>query len=130
MTGLTRRDGWAALLAAVLALVSMGRCVGADWAYDDYRFIDWKATARRNKLTSREYKLESDQNVFLAIDSGRLMTAEVDGLTQFDHALNTALLMAHVAARGGDRGEPRAIVPTRGRGRVDVGNLAERHLIP
>lgn len=70
---------------------------------DDYRFIDWKATARRNQLTTREFQLESDQNVFLMLDSGRLMTGDVAGLSQFDLALNSALLMAHVASRGGDR---------------------------
>lgn len=70
---------------------------------DDYRFIDWKATARRNQLTTREFQLESDQNIFLMLDSGRLMTGNVAGLSQFDLALNSALLMAHVASRGGDR---------------------------
>jgi uncharacterized protein (DUF58 family) len=70
---------------------------------DDQRLVDWKATARRNKLTAREYQLESDQNIVLVLDAGRLMTAEVDGLSHFDHALNASLLMAHVAARGGDR---------------------------
>ncbi len=70
---------------------------------DDYRFIDWKATARRNQLTTREFQLESDQNIFLMLDSGRLMTGDVSGLSQFDLALNSALLMAHVASRGGDR---------------------------
>lgn len=70
---------------------------------DNYRFIDWKATARRNRLTTREFQLESDQNVFLVLDSGRLMTGLVAGLSQFDLALNAALLMAHVAKGGGDR---------------------------
>lgn len=70
---------------------------------DDTRLIDWKATARRNRLTTREYQLESDQNIFFMLDAGRLMTAFVGGMSQFDHALNSSLLMAHVAARGGDR---------------------------
>lgn len=70
---------------------------------DDYRFIDWKATARRNQLTTREFQLESDQNIFLMLDAGRLMTSDVAGLSQFDLALNSALLMAHVASTGGDR---------------------------
>lgn len=70
---------------------------------DDYRFIDWKATARRNQLTTREFQLESDQNIFMILDAGRLMTGVVSGLSQFDLALNSALLMAHVASTGGDR---------------------------
>lgn len=70
---------------------------------DDYRSVDWKATARRSVLTSREYQLESDQNIMLLVDAGRLMTAEIDGITQFDHALGAALLLSYVATRGGDR---------------------------
>lgn len=88
---------------------------------DDPRFVDWKATARRGVLTSREFQLESDQNIVLCLDAGRLMTAVVDGLSQFDHALNAGLLMAHVACRGGDRvgllcfdREVRAFVPPEG----------------
>ncbi len=70
---------------------------------DDYRSIDWKSTARRQKLTAREYQLESDQNVLFMLDAGRLMTARVGGLSQLDHALNASLMMAHVATRGGDK---------------------------
>jgi uncharacterized protein (DUF58 family) len=70
---------------------------------DEYRAIDWKATARRDKLTAREYQLESNQQLFLMLDAGRLMTAEVAGLTQFDHALNAGLMLAHVASRNGDQ---------------------------
>lgn len=69
---------------------------------DEFRSIDWKATARRQKLISREYQLESNQNVMFLLDAGRLMTAEAAGLSMFDHALNATLMLAHVAARGGD----------------------------
>jgi uncharacterized protein (DUF58 family) len=70
---------------------------------DEYRALDWKATARRQKLTSREYQLESNQNLIFMLEAGRLMTAEVGGLSHFDHALNASLMLAHVALRGGDR---------------------------
>jgi uncharacterized protein (DUF58 family) len=70
---------------------------------DEYRSIDWKATARRHKLTAREYQLESNQELVFMLDAGRMMSAEVQGLTQFDHALNAALMLGHVAARTGDR---------------------------
>jgi uncharacterized protein (DUF58 family) len=70
---------------------------------DAYRSIDWKATARRGKLVSREYQLERDQHLLLAIDTGRLLTAETDGISLFDHALNATLMLAHIASRGGDR---------------------------
>ena len=70
---------------------------------DEFRSIDWKATARRQKLISREYQLESNQNILFLLDAGRLMTARSAGLSLFDHALNATLMLSHVAARGGDR---------------------------
>ncbi|MRG95174.1 DUF58 domain-containing protein [Polyangium spumosum] len=70
---------------------------------DEYRSIDWRATARRKKLIAREYQLESDQNVVFLIDAGRLMTAEFANLSLFDHALNATLMLSHVASRGGDK---------------------------
>jgi uncharacterized protein (DUF58 family) len=69
---------------------------------DEYRSIDWKATARRQKLISREYQLESNQNLMFLLDAGRLMTAETAGMSLFDHALNATLMLAHVAAKAGD----------------------------
>ncbi|WP_437907811.1 DUF58 domain-containing protein [Sorangium sp. So ce327] len=70
---------------------------------DEFRSIDWKATARQKKIISREYQLESNQNLLFLLDAGRLMTAQTQGLSLFDHALNASLMLSHVAARGGDR---------------------------
>ncbi len=69
---------------------------------DEFRSIDWKATARRHKLIARQYQLERDQSIVFMLDAGRLMTAETSGLPLFDHALNAALMLSTVAARGGD----------------------------
>jgi len=73
---------------------------------DAQRAIDWKATARTARLISREYEDEKDQRVLLVVDCGRRMAAKDtdtdDVLSHFDHALNSALLLAHVAARQGD----------------------------
>lgn len=70
---------------------------------DDVKRVDWKATARRQKLTVREYQLESNQNLMFLLDAGRVMTGLDSGISRFDHALNASLMLAHVAARGGDR---------------------------
>ncbi len=70
---------------------------------DDIKRMDWKATARRQKLTVREYQLESNQNLMFLLDAGRVMTGLDSGISRFDHALNASLMLAHVAARGGDR---------------------------
>lgn len=69
---------------------------------DAQRAIDWKATARTQRLIAREYEEEKDQRVMLVIDCGRRMAAKDDDLSHFDHTLNAALLLAHVALRQGD----------------------------
>ena len=87
---------------------------------DSQRAIDWKATARTARLIAREYEDERDQRVLLVIDCGRRMAAKDDALSHFDHALNAALLLAHVALRQGDAvgvltmgapGTPRYVAP-------------------
>ena len=67
------------------------------------RHIDWKATARRRKLTTRAFRDEQDQQLVLLLDCGRRLRAVDDGQAHFDHALNAALLLAWVALRQGDR---------------------------
>jgi uncharacterized protein (DUF58 family) len=73
---------------------------------DPQRAIDWKATSRTARLISREYEDEKDQRVMLVVDCGRRMAAKdddaEDALSHFDHTLNAALLLAHVAVRQGD----------------------------
>jgi uncharacterized protein (DUF58 family) len=70
---------------------------------DDTRLIDWKASARRRRLIVRNQEAERNQTVLLLIDCGRLMNAEVDGVAKLDHAVNTALVLSHVALARGDR---------------------------
>ncbi len=69
---------------------------------DSLRRIDWKATARRQRLISRQYQDERNQQVVCLIDCGRHMHAKDGDLTHFDHVLNTVLLLAYVALRQGD----------------------------
>jgi uncharacterized protein (DUF58 family) len=73
---------------------------------DSQRAIDWKATSRTARLIAREYEDEKDQRVLLVVDCGRRMASKDDSaddsLSHFDHVLNSALLLAHVAARQGD----------------------------
>ena len=66
--------------------------------------MDWKATARRGHLIARNYQVERSQSVVLIVDAGRLMTSEVEGgFPRLEHALNAALVLAHVAASREDR---------------------------
>jgi uncharacterized protein (DUF58 family) len=70
---------------------------------DDARLIDWPATARRSRLIVRNQEAERHQSVLLLIDCGRLMNATEGGISKLDHAVNTALLLSHVALARGDR---------------------------
>jgi uncharacterized protein (DUF58 family) len=71
---------------------------------DEPRTIDWRATARRRKLTVRAYQANQSQRVIFLIDSGRMMAGDVgEGLSPLDHALNAMLLLAHVALIRGDQ---------------------------
>lgn len=70
---------------------------------DDIRRVDWKATARRGRLISREYQVERSQTLVLMIDAGRMLTEEVDGVAKMEHALTAALLLTRIAADYDDR---------------------------
>ena len=70
---------------------------------DEFKKIDWKATARRRKFTVREYQMEKNQNVVFMLDCGRTMTSTWDDLTALDYALNATLMLSHVAIRRGDQ---------------------------
>ena len=70
---------------------------------DDLRHIDWKATARRAKVITRQYEAERRQQVLLVLDTGRLMTADVAaGVARLDFAVQAALELAYAAAQHDD----------------------------
>jgi uncharacterized protein (DUF58 family) len=69
---------------------------------DEFRRINWKATARRAKLIAAEYETERSQYVLSVIDTGRLMRPPVGELAKLDYAINTALLLSYVAMLKGD----------------------------
>ncbi|MCH8830560.1 MAG: DUF58 domain-containing protein [Planctomycetes bacterium] len=69
---------------------------------DEFRSIDWKATARHQELISREYVVERNQNLLFLLDCGRSMCNETDGITHFDRALNAVILLSYIALRQGD----------------------------
>jgi uncharacterized protein (DUF58 family) len=69
---------------------------------DDYRTIDWKASARRARTMVRVYQPERNQPVLLLLDCGRHMAGKVDGRRKLDHAVDAALRMAKVGLDAGD----------------------------
>jgi uncharacterized protein (DUF58 family) len=70
---------------------------------DDPRHIDWKASARRRALVSRDYAVEQGQTVLILVDGGRLMTQLAGPRPRFEYALSAALMLADVAAQSHDR---------------------------
>ena len=70
---------------------------------DSLRDICWTATARRNRLTVREYRVERSQPIWIVIDCGRLMQTLTGKQTKLDFAASAALNLAQVAMFGGDR---------------------------
>ena len=76
---------------------------------DDLRDICWTATARRHHLTTRVFEIERSQAVWIVLDAGRLLRAEIEQeqkelrLSKLDYAVNAALSLAQVATQCGDR---------------------------
>lgn len=86
---------------------------------DDFRRINWPATARHHKPIAVDYQTERSQNILLVIDAGRLMATTIapgpreedaegiersgTSLTRLDYAVNASLLLAFVAQQYGDR---------------------------
>jgi uncharacterized protein (DUF58 family) len=69
---------------------------------DDFRAIDWKATARRAKPVVRVHQPEQNQPVLLLLDCGRHMAGRVHGRRKLDHAVDACLRLARVCLEAGD----------------------------
>ena len=64
---------------------------------DDYRTINWKATARKDSLMVNNFTDERSQQIYCMINKGRVMKMPFAGLTLLDHAINAALVLSNVA---------------------------------
>jgi uncharacterized protein (DUF58 family) len=64
---------------------------------DEIRSIDWKATARRGKLITRQYEDERRQRVMLVLDAGRMLTAETEGRARIEDAIEAMAQLAYRA---------------------------------
>ncbi len=66
-------------------------------AGDDYRTVNWKATARKGDLMVNNYTDEKSQHVYCVIDKSRAMRMPFDGLSLLDYAINASLILSSVA---------------------------------
>lgn len=70
---------------------------------DDYRTLNWKATARTGSWMVNNYVEQRSQQVYCIIDKGRAMKMPFEGLSLLDYAINATLVISSVAVRGQDR---------------------------
>jgi uncharacterized protein (DUF58 family) len=66
-------------------------------AGDDYRTVNWKATARQGNLMVNTYTEERSQHVYCVIDKSRAMKMPFEGLSLLDYAINASLVLSSVA---------------------------------
>jgi len=69
---------------------------------DEFRRINWRATARTQRPITNVYREERNQQVMLLLDAGRSMAATVGGAPRFEHAIDAAVAVAELATRVGD----------------------------
>jgi uncharacterized protein (DUF58 family) len=70
---------------------------------DDFRTINWKATARKNHLMVNHYQDERSQQVYSLIDKGRVMQMPFNGLSLLDYAINATLVISNIAIKKSDK---------------------------
>ncbi|RFM28968.1 DUF58 domain-containing protein [Deminuibacter soli] len=62
---------------------------------DDYRTVNWKATARKNALMVNTFTDERSQQIICLVDKGRSMKMPFDGMTLLDYAINASLVLGN-----------------------------------
>jgi uncharacterized protein (DUF58 family) len=70
---------------------------------DEFRRINWRATARSRHAVVNVFREERNQQVLLLLDASRTMAGSVEGVPRFEHALDAAIALADLCARVGDR---------------------------
>jgi uncharacterized protein (DUF58 family) len=64
---------------------------------DDYRTINWKATARKAQLMVNHFEDEKSQQIFSVIDIGRAMKMPFEEMSLLDYAINSSLVISSIA---------------------------------
>lgn len=70
---------------------------------DDYRTMNWKATARKGSLMINQYQDEKAQEVYCLIDMGRVMKMPFEGMSLLDYAINASLVISNIALNKHDK---------------------------
>jgi len=70
---------------------------------DDFRTVNWKATAKKRQLMVNQYQDERSQPIYSVIDTGRVMKMPFNGLKLLDYAINSSLAFSNVALKRNDK---------------------------
>jgi uncharacterized protein (DUF58 family) len=70
---------------------------------DDFRTVNWRATARKSHLMVNHYQDERSQQVYSVIDKGRVMQMPFNGLSLLDYAINASLVISNIAIKKSDK---------------------------
>lgn len=70
---------------------------------DEFRKIDWSATARADRLIVKTFRTERNQTVINILDNGRLMAGQVAEVPRTEHAMDAIMAVTTVATGLGDR---------------------------
>lgn len=70
---------------------------------DDYRTINWKATARKEGMMVNNFTDERSQQIYCIINKGRVMKMPFGGMTLMDYAINASLVLSNVALMKQDK---------------------------
>jgi uncharacterized protein (DUF58 family) len=72
-------------------------------ADDEFRHVAWRATARQGRLITKMFQMNENQSVIFMLDCGRMMLGQVRSARRVDCALNTILMLAHIALHNHDK---------------------------
>lgn len=70
---------------------------------DDFRTLNWKATAKKNSLMINQFQDEKSQTVYMIIDKGRVMQMPFNGLSLLDYAINATLVLSNIIIKKHDK---------------------------
>lgn len=86
---------------------------------DDYRTINWKATARKSALMVNNFMDERSQQVICLIDKGRTMKMPFEGMSLLDYAINASLVLSNIVLTRQDKA-----------GILTFGNTVDQYIAP
>lgn len=70
---------------------------------DDIRHLNWRATERTGRPMVNQYREDTERDLWILVDAGRLLASPVGDRTRLDAALDALAAVAAVADAVGDR---------------------------